>query len=62
LVFFDENDNDEFQACYGQTSAWARRHDNHPDRIYVPPTIEELEAALERLKGWRDRVHKYQTK
>ncbi|MBP2353199.1 energy-coupling factor transporter ATP-binding protein EcfA2 [Kribbella aluminosa] len=62
LVFFDENDNDEFQTCYGQTSAWARRHDNHPDRIYTAPTIEELEKALETLKGWKARIHGYQKK
>jgi hypothetical protein len=52
-------DNAEFQACYGQASKWARRHDNHPGNIYVPPEPDVLENALNQLKTWRARIVKY---
>jgi hypothetical protein len=54
-------DDAEFQACYGQASKWARRHDNHPGNIYVPPEPEVLVNALDQLKTWRARVVKYST-
>jgi hypothetical protein len=53
-------DDAEFQACYAQTSKWARRHDNHPGNIYVPPEPDVLENALNQLKAWRARIVKYQ--
>ncbi|NEA30206.1 AAA family ATPase [Streptomyces sp. SID13031] len=53
-------DDAEFQSCYGQTSTWARRHDNNPGSIYVPPEPNVLEDSLKVLKAWRTRIRGYQ--
>jgi len=37
LVQFSETDNNEFQASYGWTSQWAKRHDKSAVVNYVPP-------------------------
>ncbi|WP_433003240.1 AAA family ATPase [Kribbella sp. CA-294648] len=55
-------DNKEFQDCYGQASKWARRHDNNPGFIYVPPMTDALEKALKQLKDWRSRMNGYANK
>jgi hypothetical protein len=59
LVKISDTDEAEFQSHYHQTSKWARRHDNHPDTIYTPPSIAELEAAVKDLRAWRKRIRSY---
>lgn len=56
---FSETDNHEYQSGYKKISGWAERHDNAPDQNYVAPTTAELDAELERLKQWYERVRKY---
>jgi energy-coupling factor transporter ATP-binding protein EcfA2 len=52
-------DNTDFQSGYGATSKWARRHDKSEETNYVPPTVDEMQAELDRIKVWRERVSKY---
>ena len=52
-------DNTDFQCGYGATSKWARRHDKSEETNYVPPTVDEMQAELDRIKAWRERVSKY---
>jgi hypothetical protein len=52
-------DNEEFQVSYDNCSFWATRHDKNPERNYVAPTIEELEAELARAKAWFKRIKQY---
>ncbi|MDD2818035.1 MAG: AAA family ATPase [Candidatus Nanopelagicales bacterium] len=59
LPKFDQTDHDEFQNGYSQVSSWAARHDNAPEENYQAPTVDELEAELERLKTWHGRVKGY---
>lgn len=54
-----DTDNTDFQSGYGATSKWARRHDKSEEANYVPPTVDEMQAELDRIKGWRERVSKY---
>lgn len=56
-----DTDNTEFQSGYGATSKWARRHDKSEEVNYVPPTVDEMQAELDRVKSWRERVSKYGT-
>ena len=53
-------DNTDFQTGYGSTSKWARRHDKSEETNYVPPTVDEMQDELDRIKTWRDRVGKYE--
>lgn len=55
-----EEDNREFQAGYGVVSGWARRHDKSEETNWVPPSIEEMEAELNRADEWYKRVTGYQ--
>lgn len=52
-------DNTEFQSGYGATSRWARRHDKSEELNDVPPTVDEMQTELERIKVWRSRVCGY---
>lgn len=52
-------DNTEFQSGYGATSRWARRHDKSEELNYVPPTVDEMQAELDRIRAWRSRVSGY---
>lgn len=52
-------DNTDFQSGYGATSKWARRHDKSEETNFVPPTVDDMQAELDRIKGWRERVGKY---
>ncbi len=54
-----EADNTEFQAGYSAASKWARRHDKSEEVSYMPPDVDEIQAELNRIKGWRERVSKY---
>jgi hypothetical protein len=54
-----DRDNTDFQSGYGSTSEWARRHDKSEETNYVPPTTDEMQAELNRIKEWRERVVKY---
>ena len=57
-----EFDNTDFQAGYGATSKWARRHDKSEEVNYVAPDVAEMQAELDRIKSWRDQVSKYENK
>jgi hypothetical protein len=52
-------DNEEFQTSYENCSFWATRHDKNPERNYVAPTIDELEAELAIATAWFKRVKQY---
>ncbi|MCT1869465.1 AAA family ATPase [Micrococcus luteus] len=52
-------DNTDFQSGYGATSKWARRHDKSEESNYVPPTADEMQVELDRIKAWRERVSQY---
>ena len=55
-----EADNTDFQTGYGATSKWARRHDKSEEVNYTAPTVDDMQAELDRIKAWRDRVSKYE--
>lgn len=59
LPKFTQDDHDEFQTAYGNTSSWAARHDNAPEENYVAPTVEELCSEVSWLKGWHARIKQY---
>lgn len=52
-------DNTDFQSGYGATSKWARRHDKSEETNFMAPTADEMQAELDRIKAWRERVSKY---
>lgn len=54
-----EADDAEFQTSYENCSFWATRHDKNPERNYVAPTVDELEAELTGAKEWFKRIKKY---
>lgn len=58
-VKITETDNTDFQTGYGVTSKWARRHDKSEEINFMPPTVDEMQAELNRIKSWRERVSKY---
>lgn len=55
----NEDDEKEFQESYSRISAWAPRHDNHPDFNYVAPSITEIEAEVELMTAWFKRIKRY---
>jgi energy-coupling factor transporter ATP-binding protein EcfA2 len=59
LAQITEDDDKEFQESYGKCSLWAPRHDKSQAFNYVAPDVHELEAELERVKTWHERVRKY---
>ena len=59
LVNIKSHDNHEFQESYGRVSRWARRHDKSVETNPVPPRIDELEAELQLVRVWFDRVRGY---
>ena len=54
-----DKDNTDFQTGYGVTSKWARRHDKSEETNYTAPTVDEMQAELNRIKEWRERINKY---
>lgn len=59
LAQISQEDDREFQASYAQCSRWVRRHDKSLEVNYVPPTVEEMVAALKSARAWYERVRKY---
>jgi hypothetical protein len=59
LTKITEDDDKEFQHSYARCSRWARRHDKSPELNYVAPTVDEMAAELSFVRGWFDRVRKY---
>ncbi len=59
LTKITEEDDKEFQESYARCSRWARRHDKSPELNYVAPTVDEMAAERSLVRGWFDRVRKY---
>lgn len=59
LAAVTSQDDKDFQAGYGACSKWARRHNKSAETNYVPPEPVDMEAELERIRGWQKRVKKY---
>jgi len=49
-----------YDDSYSRISAWAARHDPHPELNYTPPAIQTLLAEIEVLDTWLKKVKKYQ--
>jgi ABC-type proline/glycine betaine transport system ATPase subunit len=54
------NDVKTYDDSYSRISAWASRHDPHPELNYTPPTIETLTAEIDVLDTWLKSVKTYQ--
>lgn len=50
-----------YDDSYSRISAWASRHDPHPELNYTPPTVETLAAEVDVLETWLKSVKKYQS-
>lgn len=50
-----------YDDSYSRISAWASRHDPHPELNYTPPTVETLAAEIDVLDAWLKSVKKYQS-
>jgi hypothetical protein len=61
LVRVTKEDNLEYQGIYGEVSEWAKRHDKSEDTNFVPPTPDELERALTRVRTWFTRIKAYKS-
>ncbi len=59
LVGITEQDNNDYQAGYAKASEWAPRHDQAPEVNFIAPEPDELEAELNRFKGWVGRIKSY---
>lgn len=57
----NDEDDKQFQESYSRISAWAPRHDNHPDFNYVAPTVEELQREVDLIGEWFKRVKRYKS-
>jgi hypothetical protein len=53
------DDEKEMQESYSRCSQLARRHDKDSELIYTAPDVEQLEAELDLVAGWFERVRKY---
>jgi hypothetical protein len=49
-----------YDDSYSRISAWASRHDPHPELNYTPPTVETLTAEIDLLDTWLKSVKRYQ--
>lgn len=59
LVGITEQDNNDYQSGYAKASEWAPRHDQAPETNFIAPELDELEAELNRFRGWVDRIKGY---
>jgi energy-coupling factor transporter ATP-binding protein EcfA2 len=59
LAKITDTDDADFQASYGRVSQWARRHDKSTAVNYVAPSTDEMQAELDLVKAWFERVRKY---
>jgi len=53
-----DHDNQELQESYNLCSGWTR-HDQDMALNYVPPTLNALEAELDRAEAWFKRIVQY---
>ena len=53
------DDEKEMQESYSRCSQWARRHDKDFELIYSAPDVEQLEAELDLVARWFERIRKY---
>jgi ABC-type proline/glycine betaine transport system ATPase subunit len=49
-----------YDDSYSRISAWASRHDPHPELNYTPPIVETLSAEIDVLDTWLKNVKTYQ--
>lgn len=49
-----------YDDSYSRISAWAARHDPHPELNYTPPSVQALTNEIEVLDVWLKSVKKYQ--
>jgi ABC-type proline/glycine betaine transport system ATPase subunit len=49
-----------YDDSYSRISAWALRHDPHPELNYTPPSTETLATEIDVLDMWLKSVKKYQ--
>lgn len=54
-----EDDEKQFQVSYGRISAWAPRHDNHPDLNYVSPDLDDVAKEIDNMHMWFKRIKSY---
>lgn len=59
LAQFSNVDEREFQASYGRTSQWAKRHDKSGMVNYVAPEVSTLQEEFETVDRWFNRVRRY---
>lgn len=50
-----------YDDSYSRISAWASRHDPHPELNYTPPSVDSLTAEIHVLDTWLKSVKKYQS-
>jgi hypothetical protein len=56
---FADTDEREFEASYGRTSQWAKRHDKSVRVNYVAPEVQALEDELDLVDIWFKRIRGY---
>lgn len=49
-----------YDDSYSRISAWASRHDPHPELNYTAPSVDTLTAEIDVLDTWLKSVKKYQ--
>ena len=49
-----------YDDSYSRISAWAARHDPHPELNYTPPSVRTLTTEIDGLYTWLKNVKKYQ--
>ncbi|HKR81519.1 MAG TPA: AAA family ATPase [Candidatus Saccharimonadales bacterium] len=54
-----EQDNTDFQDGFNEVSEWARRHDKTEETNFVPPTVEQLQNAVDRAEALFKRIKSY---
>lgn len=59
LAAITDDDNRDFQNGYSQVSKWARRHDKSEEVNFTAPTIDEMQAELDRAVAWQKRLSGY---
>ncbi|SDH51791.1 AAA domain-containing protein [Leifsonia sp. 98AMF] len=59
LAKITAEDNSDFQSGYSQVSKWAPRHDKSEEVNFVAPSIDDMEAELNRAEAWWKKMVAY---